>query len=135
MSSYAGRTPDGDPAYLMGALERLEKGQDLRPLEWQEISCAIGRGQALRLESLVRRSRNRTKGIEIKSELRLPPDLARLLRQAKDGVTPMTPGRFAGRLMRRLGRRAMRRVERRVFRGTGSQVRARQRSERRRGRR
>jgi hypothetical protein len=119
----------------MGALERLEKGQSLRPLDWQELSAAVGRNEALRLVGEVRAARGGVEGLHT-GRSPLPADVARWLLRLKSRAALLArPGDLPGRLARRFGRAQARRVERILTRSTGSRARARERSQRRRGRR
>jgi hypothetical protein len=151
--SYVGRTPDGDPAYLAGALERAERGMPLRPVDLAELSSRIGpiEGRRLATEveaySAARRAREQARwsGIHQSKSLPFPPALARMLLRLR--ATPPSQlltgeelGRVARRFGRRLGKAALRRAARTVSRSTASRARAQERhshrsSRARRGRR
>lgn len=49
----------GEPAYLDGALGRLETGQPPRAVDPQELSCAIGREAAFKLARTVEEERDK----------------------------------------------------------------------------
>jgi hypothetical protein len=125
VSSYAGRTPDGDPAYLAGALDRAEKGQPLRPIDVQELSYLIGRAQARRVARDVEgyaAAKARWAGLHQTRALPFPESLARLFARlrSREPLGPDDARRFA----RALGRRQLRRLTRSASRITASRSRA-----------
>jgi hypothetical protein len=124
----------GDPAYLDGALGRLETGQPLRAVDLQELSYAIGREAALKLartaeEDRARRAKaprrpsgwwGRLFGGPIHTEPELPTEVIRLIATLRAGrrlvqVDADTATRAVGRS---LGRAATRAATRRLRRGT-----------------
>lgn len=135
MTEHMDQIPGSDPVYLMGALERLEKGQALRPVDWQELSTAVGRVEAERLRTEAEKARHtRLPGLHT-GRTPLPPVLMRLLLRVRSQVVLLSAPREApGRLVRRIGRRQARRIDRMITRSTASRARALDRH-RRRGRR
>jgi hypothetical protein len=135
--SYTGRTPDGDPAYLAGALDRAEKGHPLRAVDVQELGYLIGRRDARRVARDVEayaRARAAWAGPHQTKPLPLPAALARLFirLRSREPFGPDDVRRFAVRV----GRRQARRIERTAGRITASRARALGRQTRtRRGRR
>jgi hypothetical protein len=136
VSSYAGRTPDGDPACLAGALDRAEKGHPLRPVDVQELGYLIGRRDARRVARDVEayaRARDTWSGLHQRT-LPFPDALARLFVRLRSRE-PFGPDDVRG-FVRRTGRRELRRMARTVTRTTRSRARALGRQTRtRRGRR
>jgi hypothetical protein len=135
--SYVGRTPDGDPAYLAGALERAERGMPLRAVDLAELSYRVGpehaRSLATELDaySAARRARERDRwsGIHQTRPLPFPPALARmLLRLRAAPPSQLLSGpelrRVAQRFGRRIGKAALRRAARTASRSTASRSRA-----------
>jgi hypothetical protein len=139
--SYVGRTPDGDPAYLAGALERAERGLPLRAVDLAELSYRLGpeRARSLAAEvdaySQARQARERARwsGIHQTRPLPFPPVLARLLLRLRAGgpVTGEELRRAAKGFGRRIGKAGLRRAARTVSRSTASQRRAGERRSRR----
>jgi hypothetical protein len=124
VSSYAGRTPDGDPAYLAGALDRAEKGQPLRPIDVQELGYLIGRRDARRVARDVEayaRARKTWAGLHQRA-LPFPDALARLFARLRSRE-PLGPD-DARRFVAKVGRRELRRLSRTVTRTTASRARA-----------
>jgi hypothetical protein len=138
------RTPDGDPEYLAGALERAERSMPLRPVDVQELGYRIGinaaRQVARDVESYAR-DRQRWAGIHQSRPLPFPPALAKLFARLRDGhrlasLDAGDLGRWIHRAGRRIGRRQARRLTRTARRLPASQARAlTRRSRRPRGRR
>jgi hypothetical protein len=123
----------GDPAYLDGALGRIETGQPLRAVDVQELSYAIGREAALKLARTVEEDRakagrrSRPSGLwgwlfgPIHTTPELPVPLARLIARLRSGQPLSTAdARAVARLVGRAGARA---VSRRAVRGTRAAIR------------
>jgi hypothetical protein len=124
----------GEPAYLEGALGRLETGQPLRAVDLQELSYAVGREAAVRLARTVEEDRARTaRGprsstwwgrwfgpIHTSPELSMP--VVRLIAALRSGAHL---GRLEARTaVRTVGRATARAVTRRLRRGGRGAVRA-----------
>jgi hypothetical protein len=128
VSSYVTRTPDGDPEYLAGALDRAEKGQTLRPVDVQELGYLIGRAEARRVARDVEayaRARKTWAGLHQRRSLPFPDSLARLFVRLRSRE-PLGPDE-ARRLIRAVGRRQLRRLARTITRSTAARTRTRQR--------
>jgi hypothetical protein len=137
VSSYLTRTPDGDPEYLAGALDRAEKGHPLRPVDVQELGYLIGRrdaGRVARDVDAYARTRQTWAGLHERGPLPFPDALARLFLRLRSRE-PLGPDDIRG-FVRKAGRRELRRLARTVTRTTASRARAQGRQARtRRGRR
>jgi hypothetical protein len=134
--SSFGHTPDGDPTALDGALDRLAKGQPLRPIDLQELGYGLGRREALRLAAEVEARRavraaqqrrgwwGRLVGGPVHAgRVPLPDALARLIRRIRSGQ-PVTSDEVRG-LARRVGRAQVRRIARTLSRSTARRAAAR----------
>jgi hypothetical protein len=133
----------GDPAYLDGALARLETGQPLRAVDRQELSSAVGREAACTLIAAAQQTSGRRKARSsgwwgrwfppIHTRPELPVPVARLIARLRSGEA--VSARDANAVARLAGRATVRAVSRRATRSARAALRGVSRSRRRQARR